>query len=118
MATERADKREGDVLPLPPRDRQRQNSEDELKLVGSFSILSSQAQNMGRPMNIQFDLGRGNDQPPPQEMQGQTTPREMGGNVDIAMTANPSPQPLGRGAAMATMVQATPYSGFDEALKK
>jgi hypothetical protein len=66
QATERADEREGDMLPLPPRDRQRRNSEDELRSVGSISMLS-QAQNMGSPTNIQFDLGRGNNQPPPQE---------------------------------------------------
>ena len=79
----------------------------------------SQAQNMGSPTNIQFDLGRGNNQPPPQEMNEQTTPREMGSNdADIAMTANLRPQPLGRGGATATMVQASPYSGFDEALTK
>ena len=117
-ATERADEREGDMLPPPPRDRQRRNSKDELRSVGSFSMLL-QAQNMGSPTNIQFDLGRGNNQPPPQEMNEQTTPREMGSNdADIAMTANLRPQLLGRGGAMATMVQASPFSGFDKALTK
>ena len=116
-ATERTNEQEGDMLPPPPRDHQRRNSEDELRSVGSFSMLS-QAQNMGSPTNIQFDLGRGNNQPPPQETNERTTPREMGGNADIAMTANLRPQPLGRGGATARMVQASPYSGFDEALTK
>ncbi len=85
-------------------------------------------------MNIKFELGKRNKQPPPEETQGQTTPREggrnntlggsplagfyPGGAGNIAMTANPMPQPLGRGAAMATTTRARPYSGFDEALKK
>ncbi len=116
-ATDWADEQEGNMLPPPPRDRQRRNSKDELRSVSSFSMLS-QAQNMGNPTNIQFDLGRRNNQPPPQEMNERTTPREMGGNANIAMTANLRPQPLGRGGATATMVQASPYSGFDKALMK
>jgi hypothetical protein len=37
---------------------------------------------------------------------------------NIATTANPMPQPLGRGPAMATTTRARPYSGFDKALNK
>jgi hypothetical protein len=103
-------------------------------------MISSQALLLGggpQARNIEFALGRNTEQPPPSVTQQEThiaTARydenngvPVGGNSAAISpggpganpnTANPMAQARGGGAATATVTASTPYSGFDEAIKK